>query len=83
MSVYRLSDPNNTKRELFRFELGQRVCEKFKDRSRDQATCGIIVEGFVNENEQAEEIFDEEYTVELEEGIVRKLRVDELVAREC
>jgi hypothetical protein len=82
MTVYRLSDLNNPKRELFRFELEQRVCKKCKDRSLDQVTCGVIVEGFVNEDEQAEEFFDEEYTVELEEGIVRKLRVDEIVARD-
>ena len=82
MNVYRLSDPNNPKRTLFRFELDQRVCKKFKGRLRDQATCGVIVEGFGNDDDQAGELVDEEYTVELEEGIVKKLSVDDLVARD-
>ena len=82
MTVYRLSDPNNPKRALFRFALDQRVCKKFKDRLRDQATCGVIVEGFVKEDEHSETFVDEVYTVELEEGIVRTLKVDDIVDRD-
>ena len=82
MTVYRLSDPTNLKRALFKFELDQRVCKKFKDRSLDQATCGVIIEGFGNRDDQSEELVDEEYTVELDERIVRILRVDDIVARD-
>jgi hypothetical protein len=80
MAVYRLSDPNNPKIELFGFKLGQRVCKRFEDGTLDQATCGEIVEGFIDEGEQGGDIFAEEYTIELEEGLVTKLGSDVIMA---
>ena len=57
MTVYRLSDPNNPKIEVFEFKLGQRVCKRFEDGTLDQAMSGEIVEGFLDEDEQVGDHF--------------------------